>query len=643
MSMENDRDQLKKPRPALPPDFLLLMCLAVSAVLLAVGLFVHVAAWLKIFIFASSVVLAGYDVAVDTVVKIVREHDFDESFLVVIAAIGVFLIGREAEGAAVMLLFRVGEVVRDKAAKRLKSSIEGFVDLRPDEVNAVVSGAIVRKAAGKIREGDVISVAPGERFALDGVVVSGVSEVDASALTGSSVRRTVREGSEVLSGCLNLTGTLDIRATCEFDGTTVSRLLKFVEKDESKKARPEKKIARFAGIFTPTVIAATLVVGVLVPLFGGFDFRPWLSRAFGFLAVSGASALVISITLTYFAGIGGAAKKGILFKGASIVDAAAHATSVVFDKTGTLTTGSYQVADIQSYNIPADQLLMLGAYAEAYSRHPMARAIIAEAGFTPDYDRISNYREISGKGTEVDISGMTVTAGNALMMEELGITPDIAENDASVVYIAVSGKYAGRILLRDTIRPDAKRTVRDLHNIGIDRIAMFTGDKKSAAGEIASQLGILEFYAEYQVEDKLKRLRGLNEMQLPGDKLIFIGDGASDVPVLRLADVGAAIGGLGSDEAADAAGMVIMTDEPSKITEAIKLARTTDKIVGQNITVSLVLKGLVLLLVALGLATAWVAVLADAVVSVLAVLNAMRAFGLGRRAFINGPEEEDGV
>jgi len=629
MSVENGNDRRSRRFLSLPRDFLSLSCLTASVLLLGAGLFAPLSAWLRTFVLIAAVILAGYDILLDSILKIIRERDIEENLIMVVPAAGAFFIGREAEGAAVMVLFRLGEFIRNKTAEKLTNTVKGTLDLRPDAVNAVVSGAIVRKAAGAIREGDIISVAPGERFALDGVVTSGQSEVDASALTGEATRLFVREGSEVISGCLNLTGVLNVRATSGFDGSTVSRLLKFVEKDENSKSKPERKVLRFAGFFTPAVIAVALIVGLFVPLFGRFAFIPWLERAFAVLAVSGSGALIVSVSLTYFAGTGGAAKKGILFKGASAVDDTAHATSVIFDKAGTLTTGSYQVDEVYSGSITPEKLLMLAAYAQAYSETPTARAIVTAAGFSPDYSRISSYREIPGKGMEVEVGGLKVSAGNAAYMAELGVLPEGMHIEAAVLHVAVGDKYAGRIQLSDTVRPNAKKAVRELHVIGIDRIAFFTGDGKEMAGEIASQLGIPEYYTETLTEDKLRRLKGLTEMQLPGDKLIYIGDGADDAPVMKIADVGAAMGGLDSDEIAEAADLVIMTEEPKKIAEAVQLARKTDKIVGQNILLFIALKGLLLLLILIGLVTVWAAVLIDAVVSFAAVLNAMRAFGSG--------------
>jgi Cd2+/Zn2+-exporting ATPase len=625
--METDKRNRRIPLPQFPPDFLRFACLAAAALLLLTGLIAPLAQWLKLFMYIAAVLLAGYDITLDAVMKLIKEHDFDESLLMVIAVIGAFLIGRGFDGAAVMVLFRIGGYVKDRTIEYTTNSIESLLDQRPDTVSAIVGGGIVRKTAGKVRAGDIITLAPGERLSLDGVVVSGASELDVSAVTGNSDPVPVSRGSEVLSGSVNLMGVLTVRVTAEFDNSTISRMLKLIEKSESRKSKPEKMIARVARIFTPAVVGAALIIGVLIPLIGGMPFVPWLYRAFGFLTVAYPAALVISVPLTYFAGIGSALRKGILFKGNGVVDALSSTTSVVFEKTGTLTTGKFRVIDINSYDISNDRLLMLAAYAEARSNHPMARSIVAEAGIALDLSRIKEYREIRGKGTEVDIGGVTVSAGNALLMADLGITPDISQNEASVVYIAVNGKYAGRILLADALKQDSKKAVKELRDIGIDRIAIFTGEKEEVAANVAGQLGIQEYYAECLPDEKVRRLKGLTDMQLPGDMLVFVGDGLNDAPVLIAADVGVSIGGLGTDEAVEAADMVIMTDEPSKIPEAILLTRETSKIVRQNILLSFGLKGLVLLVVLFGVAM-WFAVLADVCVTVLAILNALRAFGM---------------
>ncbi len=615
---------------SLPPELLLIVCIIASALLFVTALLAPVPAAVKTFIFSACVILTGYDIVIDTVKKILKERDFDENLLIVIAAAAAFIIGKGAEGAAAILIFRIGELVHNKTVRRSANIIASLMDLRPEVVNAVINGAIVLLSPGKINVGDIISVSPGERIALDGVVISGDSALDTSALNGESEPLRVMEGSKVLSGSVNLTGVLNINVTADFDHSTVSRILKLVEDTENRKTKTEKLIKRLARIYTPAIVGVALIVGVFIPLLGGLPLQPWLSRALGILVVSSSSALLISISLTYFAGVGGAAKKGIIFKGANVVDTMAHTTSVVFDKTGTLTDGKYQIVDINAYGISVERLLMLAAYAELFSDHPIARSIVAEANILPDFTRVSDYREFKGKGTEIEMGGNTISAGNALLMEELRIAPDISQAEFSAVYIAVNGTYAGRILLSDTVKPDSKKAMKDLHAIGIDRIVIFTGDKKEAAADVASQLGIREFYAECLPEDKFTRLKGLLEMQLTGDKLVFVGDGADDAPIMKMADVGITLGGLGSDEAVEAADMIIMTDEPSKIAAAVTLAKNANKIVRQNVILSLGLKGLILILVLVGIASIWIAVLADTIFALAAIINAMRAFGIDR-------------
>lgn len=624
--MENEK--LRKPRLTLPPDLLVTICIIVSALFFAAGLFVPAAPWLRNFIFISCVILTGYDILIDTVTKLIRESDFNAGLLVVIAAAGAIALGKGAEGAAVMLIFRTGEVVRDKLVRRSANDIESFMDLRPEAVNAVINGAIVQMAPGKINVGDVISVSPGERIALDGVVISGESSLDTSALDGKTVPLPAAEGSRVLSGCVNLTGVLNVRVTADFDHSTVSRILELVEEAENRKAAPEKRIGKLARIFTPAVAGAALILGVLIPLFGGLTMSLWLDRALGILVLASPAAYVISVSLTYFAGAGGASKKGIIFKGADVIDTISHTTSVVFDKTGTLTDGIFRVVDVSALGLPDKRLLMLAAYAELFSNHPIARAIVAAADIMPDFAKVSDFREYPGKGTEIDIGGNTVSAGNALLMEELEVRADISQAEHSVVYIAVNRQYAGRILLGDTLKTDSIKAVKELHAIGIDRIVLFTGDKKEVAADVAGQLGIKEFYAECLPEDKFSRLKGLLDMQLKGDKLIFAGNGADDAPALKKADVGIAIGGLASDETTEAADMIIMTDEASKIATAITLARNTNKIVRQNMVLALGLKGLILLVAAFGIASMWIAALADAVFGLVVIINAKRAFGI---------------
>jgi Cd2+/Zn2+-exporting ATPase len=628
--LNKEKEKLKLLMLSLPPDLIIIVCIIVSALLFVTGLFVPAAPWLRTFIFASCVILTGYDLVIDTVMKIIKEHDINGSLLIVAAAAMAFIIGRAAEGAAAILIFRTGEVLHNMTVKRSANVIENFVDLRPETVNAVINGAIVQMAPGKLVVGDIISISPGEHIALDGIVISGSSELDASALNGEAVPIPVTEGSEVMSGSVNLSGVLNIRITADFDNSTVSHILRIIKKAENRKAAPEKKIRKFARIYTPAIVASALILGVFIPVFGGFPLNPWLNRALGFLVVSNPTALVISVALTYFAGVGGASKKGIIFKGADVVDTAAHTTSVVFNKTGTLTDGIFRVIAVNASGIPERRLLMLAAYAELFSNHPIARSVVEAADIMPDFTRVSDYHEFTGKGTEIEIGGNAVSAGNELLMEELGVKPDISQSDSSVVYIAVNRSYAGRILLSDTVKNDSIKAVKDLHTIGIDRIVIFTGDRKSVAADVAAQLGIKEYYAECLPEDKFTRLKGLMDMQLAGDKLIFAGSGINDAPILKMADVGITLGGFRTDEVNDAADMIIMTDEPSKIAAAIAIARSTDKIVRQNVMLSLGFKGLILVLVMIGIASIWMAVLADVVFSMIVTINAMRAFGINR-------------
>ncbi|NLT15518.1 MAG: cadmium-translocating P-type ATPase [Clostridiales bacterium] len=626
-----NKEKMRKPMLTLPPDLLVSICIIVAALFYAAGLFIPVAPWLKTFIFASCVVITGYDILIDTVTKLIRESEFNAGLLIVITAAVAFAIDKGAEGAAVMLIFRLGELACNKLVRRSANDIERFMDLRPEAVNAVINGAIVQMAPGKINVGDVISVSPGERIALDGVVISGESELDTSALNGKAAQLSVTAGSKVLSGSVNLKDALNIRVTSDFDNSTVSQILELVKEAENRKAAPEKKIGKIARLYTPAVAAAALIIGILVPVIGGMPINLWLQRALGLLVLASPAAYVISVSLTYFAGSGGASKKGIIFKGADVIDTISRTTSVVFDKTGTLTDGIYRVVDVSALGLPENRLLMLAAYAELFSDHPIARSIVAAADIMLDITKVSDFREYPGKGTEIEIGGNSVTAGNALLMEELGVRPDISQVEYSAVYIAVNRQYAGRILLRDTLKPDSVKAVKDLHIIGIDRIVLFTGDKKEVAADVAGQLGIKEFYAECLPEDKFSRLKGLLDMQLKGDKLIFAGNGADDAPILKMADVGIAVGGFTSNETTDAADMIIMTDEASKIATAVTLARNTDKVVRQNIMLAIGLKSLILLLAAFGLASMWMAALADAVFALIVMMNAKRAFGIKGR------------
>jgi Cd2+/Zn2+-exporting ATPase len=605
---------------------LLKVCIVISAILFFIGLLAGLPDWVIHTFFAAAVLLTGYDIVIDAIALFLKKRTLDKRLLMIAATIAAFAIGREAEGAAAMIIFRVGTLAQELVTQRLVNSIERFLDFRPSTVNASVKGTVVKMAAGSVKTGDVLIVAPNEMISLDGTVIYGKSVIDESAITGEKTPRVVQQGSEVLSGGINLNEEIKIRVSHEFDDSTVSRMLKLVERSENRKSSQEKLAARFALFFTPAVIAAALILGILVPLIGRLPFDIWIYKSLGFLCVAYPTALTLSVTLTYFAGISSSSKRGILIKGADVVDTISKATSVVFDKTGTLTSGVFHVTDVCAYNISKGELLMLAAYAEAYSSHPIARAIVDDSGVVPDLFRISGHRELAGKGVEVKIGDMTVTAGNASFMADIGVNPVASTGSGSIVYVAVNGTYAGHILLSDTINEDAKKAVRDLNALDIDRIAVFTGDNKEAAELIANQLGIREVYAECLLEEKAVRLKGLHEMQLDGDKLVFVGDGVNDAPVLRLADVGVTIGGFKSQESAEAADIIIMTDEPSKVAAAIEDARRTKRILKENVALTLGLKALILLLIGIFVIPIWLAQLIDSAVTIYALINAMRAF-----------------
>ncbi len=631
-------DEIEK-KSLLPPilltDILLIACCTVSAALFAVAALMQLDERVKSFIFIACVILLLYDLLFDAVMKFIYARLFDHNLMAILAAVGMLLIGWGMAAAAAALIYRVGAAANRLMAERSVITAESMLDIRPEVVNAVVSGAIVQMSAGKIVIGDVISVAPGEYIAFDGLVTDGKSALDISVMTGETEPRPVSPGSKVMSGSLNLTGVLIIRVTSDFDDSGVSRVVQYLNDAESRKSRPEKTAAWLAKLFMPAACTVAFIFGVLVPLIGGLEWRPWLGRGFGILFISSLSSQALSIQLTYYNSIASALKKGILFKGADVVDTIAHATSVVFDMTGILTVGRFRVVDIHPNNLSRERLLMLAAYAAANANTPIMRAITEEADVEVDLTKINAYRPSPLGGYEVDIGSITVSIGGEAFMAELGITPDISNAMATAVYVALNGRYAGRLLLSDAIRPDAKNAVRRLQTNGVDRIAMFTGDNVSAAGDVATQIGIGELYTETRPEDKIMRLIGLHDMQLRGDKLIFVGDASDDPSVLKRADAGIVMGGLGPRDVEEAADMIIMTEAPSKVAEAIMLARNADQIVRQNIPVLLGGKAVLVLLLVTGIFPVWAGVLADALLMLAAILNAMRAFGMTRQDIRN--------
>ena len=630
-NMNEEREKKNILPPILLSDILLIACCAASAALFAVAVYAPFSFPAKVFVLSSSVTLVMYDLLFDAVKKLLNERVFEQILLVILAAVGTIVIGWGEAAAAAALIFRVGSILTRLLAERSVLMAESTLDIRPDVVNAVKNGAIMQLSAGKIEVGDTISVAPGEYIAFDGVVSSGESLLDVSIMSGETQPQPVSVGSEVTSGSFNLDGILNICVTSTFDDSTLSRAVKYVNDAESRKSRPEKLAIWLSGLFMPAASGIAVIIGILVPLLGGLNFVPWLGRAFGILFISSLSSQAVSIQLTYYNSIAGAIKKGILFKGADVVDTMANATSVVFDMTGILTTGQFKVTDIQANGISTDRLMMMAAYVAANANTSVMRAIKDEAGIVVDETKITDYRELPLGGYEVDIGTVTVSAGSEAFMAELGITPDISHADSIAVYIAVNSRYVGRILLTDTIRPDSKKAVRMLHSNRVDRIAMFVGDNKFAAGNVATQIGIQELYDETGSDEKIARLGGLHDMQLKGDKLIFVGAADNEPAVLKKADAGIILGGLGPIPAEKAADMIIMTDEPSKVVEAVVLARLTDSIIKQNVPILLGTKGVILILLLIGIFPVWAGVLTDIVITIGAIFNAMRANGMTRQ------------
>ena len=582
---------------------------------------------MRFAVFLASYLLVGGEVLIKAVRNITKGEIFDENFLMGIATIGAFAIGEYPEGAAVMIFYRVGEAFQDYAVGRSRKSISALMDIRPDYANLKTAAGLERVSPETIRIGDRIVVKPGEKIPLDGVVVEGFSTLDTSALTGESLPRDVEQGSAVLSGSINKSGLLIIEVSTVFGESTVSKILNLVQNAGSKKSVTENFITKFARYYTPAVVCSAAALAFLPPLLiPGATFAEWGSRALVFLVVSCPCALVISIPLSFFGGIGGASRNGILIKGSNYLEALTNVDTVVFDKTGTLTRGVFRVTRI----VPAgkfteETLLYYAAHAESASNHPIAFSIRNAYKKELDPRMIGGYEEIAGKGVSVHIGENRVLAGNAKLLESATIPVPLVEEPGTAVYLAVNGGYAGYILISDELKADSKRAVEELRSIGVKRIAMFTGDSKAVGESIAQQIGLDTVYAELLPHQKVEYLEEMERHKSGSGKLLFVGDGINDAPVLARSDVGIAMGGVGSDAAIEAADVVLMTDEPSKIAGAIRIARRTRAIVWQNIVFALSVKGLILILGALGMATMWEAVFGDVGVALIAVLNAMRA------------------
>lgn len=576
-------------------------------------------------IFLICYVVVGWDIIWKAVTNILQGQVFDENFLMTIATIGALILGEHSEGVAVMLFYQIGEWFQSYAVSKSRKSIASLMDIRPAYANVEKDGKLIQVDPEDVMIGDIIVVKPGERVPLDGMIVKGISALDTSALTWESMPREAEPGMEIISGCINQSGILTIRTTKEFGESTVAKILDLVENASDKKGQTENFITRFARYYTPIVVFAALALAILPPLITGQPFSTWIYRALTFLVISCPCALVISIPLSFFGGIGGASKIGVLVKGSNYLEALAQAEIVVFDKTGTLTKGSFAVSEIQTNNVNRQKLLELAAYAESYSNHPISLSIQKSYGKKIDKKRISDVQEIAGHGIRAVIDRKVVLAGNAKLMDVNGISYTPSSAVGTTVYIACDGIYAGCIMIEDEIKADSSAAIQALKSAGIRKTVMLTGDADAVGKKVASRLALDKVYTELLPADKVDRVEELLSQKSEKGKLIFVGDGINDAPVLARADVGIAMGGLGSDAAIEAADVVLMTDEPSKIASVMKIARKTIHIANQNIVFALGIKLLVLILGALGYANMWAAVFADVGVSIIAILNAVRA------------------
>ena len=603
--------------------------LAVGAVVYAIGMALTVFAKLPTlaelaFLIVAYVIL-GWDVVWQAVKNITRGQVFDEHFLMSVSTIGAFAIGEYPEAVAVMLFYQVGEFFQSLAVKRSRKSISDLMDIRPDSATVKRNGVLQVVSPESVAVGEIIVVKPGEKIPLDGIVVDGESMLDTKALTGESVPRSIRKGDEALSGCINQSGLLTLKVTKSFGESTVSKITDLVENASARKAPTENFITTFARYYTPVVVGMAAVLAIIPPLVLGGGWSEWLRRGFVFLIVSCPCALVISIPLTFFGGIGAASKRGVLVKGSNYLEALNKVSVVVFDKTGTLTKGVFEVANI----IPAagyqkEQVLEYAAQAESYSNHPIAKSILATYGKPIDQKQFSGFEEISGHGISIMVQGKKVLAGNSKLMESEKIAYAACDAAGTKFYVAADGSYVGCILIADEVKPDSKCAIAELKKIGVEKTVMLTGDDERIGKSVADELGLDAYYAQLLPDQKVEKLEMLDKQKRQGSKLAFVGDGINDAPVLARADVGIAMGGLGSDAAIEAADVVLMTDEPSKLVEAIDVAKATKRIVMQNIVIALGIKSVFLVLGALGMAGMWEAVFGDVGVTIIAVLNAMR-------------------
>ena len=614
----------------------MLLRIIIAAVMLAALYFLPVTGWLRLGLYLVTYLVIGYDILKKAGQGIANGRVFDENFLMAVATVGAFALaiyeksGDYNEAIAVMLFYQVGELFQSYAVGKSRKNISALMDIRPDYANIEQDGKLVQVDPDEVAVGTVIVVQPGEKAPIDGVVVEGSSTLNTSALTGESLPRDVHEGDEIISGCINMTGVLKIRTTKAFGESTVSRILELVENSSSRKSRSEDFIAKFARIYTPVVCYSALALAILPPvirLVGGMDgqWEQWIYRALTFLVTSCPCALVVSIPLSFFAGIGGASHEGILIKGSNYLETLSQVKTVVFDKTGTLTRGVFEVTAVHHSDMDEQKLLEYAALAECASSHPISKSLQRAYGKAIDRSRVTDIQELSGHGVTAVVDGHPVAAGNSKLMEQLGIPYHDCHSVGTIIHMAVDGQYAGHIVISDVVKPHAKEAIEALHKAGVEKTVMLTGDAKKVADAVAAELGVDEVHSELLPGDKVDKVESLLAQQSGKAKLAFVGDGVNDAPVLGRADIGIAMGAMGSDAAIEAADIVLMDDEPLQIAKAIRISRKCIGIVYENIVFALAVKFACLVLVAIGLADMWAAIFADVGVMVLAVLNAIRA------------------
>ncbi len=581
--------------------------------------------WIKDALFIISYLIVGFSILKKAIRNIFRGKVFDENFLMSVATLGAFGVGEFPEAVAVMLFYQIGELFQSYAVDKSRKSISSLMDIRPDYANVLRDGKEEKVDPDEVKIGEIIVVKPGEKIPLDGTIIEGKTMLDTKALTGESVPVEAKENDEVLSGSINESGKILVKVSKEYGESTVSKILDLVENASSKKSKSENFITKFAKYYTPTVVIIAVILAIVPPfIFKGTSFTEWIYRALSFLVVSCPCALVISIPLSFFGGIGGASKMGILIKGSNYLEVLASTEIAVFDKTGTLTKGVFEVQKIETNNISKDELLEIAAYAENYSNHPIAKSIKNVYKKEIDTNRIKDIKEISGHGISVTIDDKNVLIGNEKLMEENKIQYTKSEDVGTILYIAINNEYKGLIIISDEIKEDAFGLMKNLRNLGVKKTVMLTGDKKTVGEDVGEKLGLDEVYTELLPDGKVEKVESLMREKTEKGKLVFVGDGINDSPVLAMSDIGIAMGALGSDAAIEAADVVIMTDEPSKIADSIGLSRKTMKIVKENIVFAIFIKVLVLVLTAIGLSTMWEAVFADVGVSIIAIVNALR-------------------